>query len=426
MGVWDATSIVVGIILGAGIFVVPGMVARSMPSPTLVMAAWAFSGLLSFLGAMVFCELGTMIPETGGHYVFLREGLGRLPAFLFGWSMLLIVQPSICAYLSTSVALYLDYFLPIKGMAVPAVALAVIFSLCGANYVNTQWGASVQKWFTAAKLVGLFCLIAAAILAPSAPATAAASAYSFRFSDFGLAMVACLLSFEGWSYVSFLSGELRNPNRDLLRSVAIGLAICTGIYLLANAAYLKVLTMDELVTSARPGSLAADRALGAWGGRIVTLTVLCSIIGSLNGILLAPARAYFAQANDGLFFRPFANVHPKFRTPHVAIAGVGVVAALLAVTGLWGQLIDYAVFTTWVFSTLVGVALIVLRHKQPSRERPFRMWGYPWTAYLFVLVGTAFCVNMLIERPKANLIALAVILAGVPVYYVARKSMSRA
>ena len=417
LGLWDATSIVVGIILGAGIFVVPGLVARSLPSPTLILAAWLFSGVLSLLGALVFSELGAMMPETGGHYVFLREGLAPVAGFLCGWTYFLIIQPSVTAYLATSFSIYLGYFVPLSGWVAKAVSLALIFILCGANYVGTRWGASVQNFFTVMKLAGLAMLIWSALAAPN-PQPILVDPPAWSMSAFGVAMIACLLSYDGWSYLSFVAGEVREPQRNLLRAAALGLAICCVIYLLVNMAYLRVLPMEEFIRAERPGSMVAERVLGRWGGMVVTLTILCSVIGSTNGQIMAPARMYFAQAADRLFFPAFARVHPRFRTPSVALLGVGFWSSILVLTSVWEALIDYALFATWVFATLVGVALVALRFKKPQAARPYKMWGYPATAAIYILIGTAFCVNTLIERTGPALVALGIILAGIPVFYV--------
>jgi APA family basic amino acid/polyamine antiporter len=283
------------------------------------------------------------------------------------------------------------------------------------NYFGIRWGARVQNVFTAAKLLGVAVLIGSAWFAPVAPSAAPATVTA---PAFGVALIACLMAFEGWSYLSFIAGEVRDPQRNLLRAVAIGLGVCAAIYLLANAAYLRVLTIDELTASPRPGALAAERTLGSSGGAFVTLVILIAIVGSANGQLLAPARVYFAQAHDGLFFRRFAEVHPRYGSPHWALLGVALWSATFLLTNAWQTLLNYAIFSNWLIVVGVIGSLIALRRRQPDLPRPFRMWGYPVTAYLFLALAVAFCANTLIERPRDSMVSLALILAGVPVFYV--------
>ncbi len=421
LGLWDSISIVVGIILGAGIFVVPGLVARSLPQPGWILAAWAFSGLLSLLGALVFAELGAMMPETGGHYVFLRAGLGPMAAFLCGWTYFLIVQPSVVAYLSVSFARYLAYFVPGAKAWGTAIALGLIFTLCAANRYGTRWGARIQNFFTAMKLAGLGILILSALLVPASASAPVAPPADLTPGAFGVAMIACLLSFEGWAYLSFVNGEIEHPERNIVRALGWGLVICTAIYLLVNVAYLRLLAIPEFIAADRPGSIVAERALGPGGGVLVTLTILVSIIGSANGQILTPARIYFAQAQDGLFFPLFARVHPRYRTPSAAILGVGLIASVLVVSGVWQSLIDFAVFAVWVFAFLVGVTLFTLRRTLPEAARPFRVPAYPWTPGLFLTIAGAFLLNTLWERPRPALVALAIIATGIPVFHVTLK-----
>jgi len=419
LGLWDSASMVAGIVLGAGIFVVPGLIARELPSAPWIMAAWIAAGLLSFLGALVFAELGAMIPETGGHYVFLREAFGDLPAFLCGWTFFVVIQPSVTAYLAANFAQYLGYFVSIPPLA---AGLGLIVALGAVNYFGIRWGARVQNVFTAAKLLGVAILIGSAWFVPATPAPPAASVTA---PAFGVAMIACLMAFEGWSYLSFIAGEVRDPQRNLVRAVAIGLGVCGAIYLLANAAYLRVLTIEELTASPRPGALAAERTLGSFGGTLVSLVILVAIVGSANGQLLAPARVYFAQARDGLFFRRFAEVHPRHGSPYWALLGVSVWSAMFLLTNAWQTLLNYAIFSNWLIVTGVIASLIALRRRQPDRPRPFRMWGYPATAYLFLALAIAFCANTLIERSRDSAVALVLILAGVPVFYGTLKRWTR-
>lgn len=419
LGFWDAVSIIAGIMIGAGIFAVPGIIARSVPSPSGILAVWVFAGALSFLGALAYAELGAMMPHTGGHYVYLREAFGPLAAFLSGWISILIVQPGAIAFMATSFTIYLGQFVELNPVAGRAVSLGLVALLCWANYRGVRHGALVQNVFTGAKLLGLALIIGAAARL-GAPAGNAWGAPSMEASSFGVALISCLLAYDGWSYASFVAGEIRQPEKNLLRALVAGVALSTALYVAANLAYLAVLPLAEIVQTERVGARVAELALGPAGAALVTLTVLASIVGALNGEILAPSRVYFAQARDGLFFRRFGEIHPRFRTPHWALAGQGVWAGVLTVSGAYEFLIDYAMLAQWIVYGVTVAGLIRLRRTRPDAPRPYRMWGYPVTPALFCLTAAWFAVNTVMERPTAGAAALAIIAAGVPVYFLAR------
>ncbi len=414
----DATSIVVGIVIGGGIFVVPNLVARSLPSSGLILIAWIFAGLVSFFGALACAELGAAIPATGGQYVFLRESYGPFAGFLCGWTMFVVARTAQVAWLAVTLALYVSYFVPLGAFGMKILALGSLALFMTINYRGVRASALVQNGFTFAKLAGLVLIVGAAFLAhPHAPAAAASAAGTFSFSQFGVAMIACLLAYDGWVQVSFVAGEIQRPQRNILIALAAGVAICVGVYTLANLAYLRVLTIPEIASSDHVGATAAERALGPLGGSVVSVIILLSIIGTLNGCFLTSPRIYFAQARDGLFLRKFGEMHPRFQTPYFAIVAQAVWAAVLVVTGSYDALATYAMFATWLFYGLMVAGVFVLRRTQPDLVRPYRMWGYPFTALLFLGVTIWFLVNTLVSRPGPALAGLALIAAGVPVYW---------
>ena len=415
LGFLDAVSIVVGVVIGAGIFLVPGLVARTIPATGSILAVWVAGGVVSFIGALAVAELGAMMPDTGGQYVFLREAYGPMVGFLYGWSSFLVSHSAAIAWLGVSFALYLSYFVPLSPLLQKAVGLAAILVLAIVNYRGVMFGATVQKLFAAAKVTGIVILVAAG-LSHSGPAPAAAPVYHFRWSDFGVALIACFMTYDGWVCVSSVAGEVRNPRKTILRALAVGVGLCMAIYILANVAYLHVLGVSGLAASERPGAVLADRTLGPAGATIVSALILISIAGGLNGWLLTQPRVYFAQARDGLFFRRFGEVHPRFRTPGFAVLMQLGWSAVLLLTGSFELLISYAMFSIWTFYALTAAAVIVLRRKQPDRARPYRMFGYPFTPALFVAAAVWFLVNMLIEQTRPSLIAAAIIAAGIPVY----------
>lgn len=420
LGLTDASSIVAGVMIGAGIFLVPSLVAKNLPSPAWMLAAWAFAGLLSFTGALALAELGAMMPATGGMYVFLREAYGPLIAFLCGWTSFFASHSAAIAWLGVSFSLYLGYFIPLSPVAAKIVGIVLIGVIAAINYRGVTLGAGVQKIFTAGKILGLGVLIVSAFL-PVAHAASPQPAVAVTWSAFGVALIACLLSFDGWTSVSSVAGEIRDPSKNVLRALALGVLVVIIVYLSVNYAYLRVMTPVEMAASPRIGAELGQRTLGPFGGTLVSLTILISIIGGLNGWIMTQPRVYFAQARDGLFFRKFAEIHPRYRTPGFSIVMQSVWSSVLILTGSFEILISYAMFAIWLFYVLTGASVIVLRIKRQELPRPYRMFGYPVTPALFTVVAAWFVINTMIEQPQPSLIALGIILAGVPVFWFWRR-----
>jgi APA family basic amino acid/polyamine antiporter len=419
LGLLDSISIVLGIVIGSGIFLMPSLIARAVGSAGWILAAWIFTGALSFFGALAFAELGSMLPATGGQYVYLREAWGPLPAFLCGWTHFLISQSAGIAYLSVSFAIYLSYFVPLGAWQAKGVALATMAVLTMVNYRGIRPGAAVQNACTFAKIAGLAVIVASAFLVPRAASTAAFG--PITTSAFGVAMIACLQAYDGWSAVSFVAGEVKNPEKTLLRALAIGMGTAVVIYVMVNVAYLRVLTIPELANADRVGAVTAERTLGHAGATLVSITILLSILGSLNGRLMTQPRVYFAQALDGLFFKRFATVHPVYRTPSFSIAMQAAWSAVLILTGSFEALVDYRIFGIWMLNVITVAGVIRLRRTRPDWQRPYRMWGYPFSTLAFIVCGAAFMVNTLIARPRPSITGLAIMAAGVPMYYFWRR-----
>jgi APA family basic amino acid/polyamine antiporter len=427
LGFLDAVSIVIGIVIGAGIFLVPNLVARQLRSAAVILGVWIFAGVISFFGSLACAELGTMLPSTGGQYVFLREAYGPLVGFLCGWSMFLVARTAQVAWLAVTLALYVSYFIPLSAPASKLLGIGAIALFTWINYQAVTAGAMVQKVLTLAKVSGLLLIVGSAFLwgSKAAPATDVVGG-GFNLNSFGVALIACLLAYDGWVQLSFVAGEIRNPQRNVLFALAFGSIACIAIYLLANMAYLRVLPIPEMAASEHVGATVAERALGAGGGRLVSLIILTSIIGTLNGCFLTSPRIYFAQARDGLFFQRFADVHPRHQTPSFAILAQGVWAAVLLVSGSYESLLDYAIFAIWLSYGMMVAGVIVLRIKRPDLPRPYRVWGYPLTPVVFVAITCWFLVNMLVTRPTPSLAALLLIASGVPVYLLWTRRRSRA
>jgi APA family basic amino acid/polyamine antiporter len=420
LGLSDALAIVVGMIIGGGIFLVPNLVARSLGSSTAILSVWVFAGVVSLFGALACAELGAALPATGGQYVFLREAFGPLAGFLYGWTMFVVGRTAQVSWLAVTLALYVSYFVPLTTWQSKLLGAGAILAFALINYRGVSTGALVQKSFTLAKVAGLAIIIVSGLaFRGHAPPVSVAPA-SFSFGTAGVALIACLLAYDSWVSVSFVAGEIRNPQRNILRSLLAGLAICIVIYTLANAAYLHVLSIPEIAASDHVGASAAERVLGPAGGTLVSAIIVLSILGTLNGCFLTSPRIYFAQARDGLFFRRFGAVHPRFRTPAFAIVAQAGWSIVLLLSGTYESLADYAMFALWIFYGLMILGLMILRRTRPDLPRPYRMWGYPVTPLLFLAVTAWFLVNTLVTRPVPALAGLAFIATGVPVYFFSR------
>jgi APA family basic amino acid/polyamine antiporter len=422
----DSIAIVIGMMIGGGIFLVPNLVARSVPSMPMILGVWTFAGALSLIGALACAELGAAFPATGGQYVFLREAYGPAAAFLCGWSLFTVARTAQVAWLAVVFSIYVGYFVPLGHLASQLLSLGVLATFAWVNYRGVKFGARVQNSFTVAKVVGLLIIVAAALFLGGraihpAGFTSAPLAPGISFSTFGVALIACLLSYDGWVQLSFVAGEIRDPKRNVVRALSVGTATVAAVYLLANVAYMHALSISEIAASEHVGADAASRVLGPAGGTVVSLLILISVVGTLNGCYLTSPRVYFAQARDGLFFRRFGEVHPVHGTPGFAIVAQAVWSAVLLLTGSYESLIDYALFGIWIFYGLMIAAVIVLRRTRPDLPRPYRMWGYPVTPIVFLLITLWFLVNMLMTRPAASFAGLGLILTGIPAYFLWRR-----
>jgi APA family basic amino acid/polyamine antiporter len=435
LGLSDLVYIVLGTVIGSGIFLVPGPVLRQSGGRVRVaLAVWVGGGVLAFLGALTYAELGAMQPEAGGIYIYIRDAFGRLPAFLFGWTMFFVIASGSIATLAVAATLYLGQLLPLSPAGARVVALAVIAALALLNIRGTRQSARVQDWATAVK-IGAIVLMSVALLALSGRALGHTSGAAAALTGapavavlprpgaagVGVAMVAALWAYEGWPYVTFSAGETRDPQRTLPLGIAIGVAILVAIYLLANLAYVAALGAPAVAQSDHVASDAMRVVLGPTASRALTVIVLISVCSAANAIILTAPRVFYAMAGDGLFFRPLAQVHPRFGTPALAIAATALWAMLLAATGTFEQLLTYVVFTAWIFYGLGALSVFVFRRTRPDVPRPFRVPGYPWTPVLFVAAAFGIVVSTLVGQPARAAVGLVVVLAGLPAYLIWRK-----
>jgi amino acid transporter len=428
LGLWSAVAVLIGSTIGSGIFRTPAGIAAKLPGPLPLMSVWVAGGLFALCGALTLAELSGEFPATGGMYVFIREGWGRLPAFLFGWSELVLIRAASLGAISTTFSEYLLRVLGFDPSTKPYsdwvhyVAAVAIVLTATFNYIGVRWSSLVLNLTTLAKYGGLLFIIAVALFLglprTGGHFTPAAPAGSFHVAAFGLALVSVLWAFDGWADLSFVAGEVKDPRRVLPRAIILGTCAVIAIYLLANLGYLAVMSVEEISHSKLVAADVAQRLIGPAGVVFVASTVMLSTFGTLNATLLTAPRVFFAMADDGLFFRRVASVHPRFGTPSIAIllaAALGVVFVLLRT---FEQLADTFVTAIVPFYALAVAAIFVVR-KRPNYDPPFRTPLYPIVPGLFI-VATCFLLGNALIDPSSRwgtLAVLGIILLGIPVYH---------
>jgi len=427
---WSAVAIVVGTTIGSGIFRSPAAIAERLPGPLPMLMAWVAGGIFAMCGALTIAELASALPHTGGIYVFLRNAWGRLAAFLFAWSQVTVIRAAALGAVAITFAEYsfrvagLDPMDPERTMQVRYLASAAIALTAWFNYSGVRWGALVSNLTTLAKFGGLLFIVILALgiglpqtggsnFTPMAPAG------SYAISAFGLAIVGVLWAFDGWADLSYSAGEVKDPQRNLPRALLIGTGAVLGIYLAANVGYLAVLSIDEMKTSKLVAADVAQRVMGAGGVAFVATTVMISTFGTLNNTLLTSPRIFFAAAEDGLFPRILARVHPKHRTPDVSIIVCAVLGILFCLARTFEQLADQFVIAFLPFYAM-GVASIFKLRKRPDYKPSFRAPLYPIVPLIFLFsVAVLLLSAVMDEAARMSTVAIfGVILVGVPVYWV--------
>lgn len=428
LGLWSAVAVVIGTTIGSGIFRSPASIATRLPGPLPLLTVWVVGGALALCGALTLAEVAGAFPHTGGIYVFLREGWGRLVAFLFGWAELVIIRAAALGAISITFA---EYFLRVLGYnpTIPPydsyahyIAALAIVVMAGVNIIGLRFSSWVQNITTIAKYVGLLLIVLVA-LALGFPRTGghftpAAPAGSFSTSAFGLALVSVLWAYDGWADLSFISGEVKDPRRNMPRALIIGAVAIIAIYLLANVGYLAIMPVNEIAQSKLVAADVAQRLIGAGGVVFVSSTVMLSTFGTLNGSILTSPRIWFAMADDGLLFRRVASVHPRFQTPYVAIALAAALGAGFVLLRTFEQLADQFVTAIIPFYAL-GVASVYVFRRRADYDPPFRTPGYPVVPALFVLATIYLLVNAVLDPVGrwGTLAVMAVTLLGIPVFY---------
>ncbi len=418
---FDATALVVGTVIGSGVFLVPAEIARAVHATGPMLAVWIVGGFFTLLGAMSLAELGAAIPQAGGLYTFIGRAFGPMAGFLCGWMLFTVATSGSIATLAAALPIYIGGFVALSPAAAKLLGIAAIALFTAINLFGVRRGAVAQNVLTALKVSGLAAMVAAVFFLPAPPRPPAvptgAVAGGFTVAAFGTALVAVLWAYEGWHDVTFIAGEMRSPQRDFPRGLIGGTLVVITLYLAANLAYLHVLTPGEIAASPRVALEAIRRVAGETGGRLLTVAILCSILGAMNALVLAGPRAYYQMARDGLLFERFGRVHPRWRTPAEAILLQGLWSAVLVLfIGGFAQLFTYVIFGGWIFYALAVGGVVVLRRKEPDLPRPFRVPGYPGVPLLFV-AGAAFLVfNTLATTPRESILGLAFIALGIPLY----------
>jgi amino acid transporter len=419
LGVWSAAAAAVGLTIGSGIFRVPSTIAAEAGSVGAVALVWVLGGVISLCGALTIAELAALFPRAGGLYVYLREAYGPLPAFLFGWSWFFIRSAASAGTALVFVA-YLRTFVPLDDAGQRVVAVALIALVGAANYRSVRLGAAIQNASTLAKVlailvaaVALFALGEAGGGALAEPVTLAPRSWG----GLGVALVAALFAYDGWIAATLVAGEVRDPGRSLPRALAWGTVVIVATYLAINAAYLFALPLADLAASEAVAADAMTRVGGAGGAAVIAALVMLSTFGGLNAGLMTGPRVFYAMAEDGLFFRRVAAVHPRYRTPHVAVVLLVLLTALNASVRTFEQLAEAFVLLLYPFLALTVAAVFVLRRRRPALPRPYRTAGYPVVPAIFLVGTVAMMGNALLERPAATLLSAAIVAAGVPVYF---------
>jgi APA family basic amino acid/polyamine antiporter len=426
LGLTSAVMITVGSVIGSGIFLKPLDIAHALPSAAWVYGCWIALGVVCLFGAFAYAELGAMLPEAGGAYAFLREGWGRLPAFLYGWCLLLVINTGTLAGLAVAFANTLHTVTPIPDHVQWVVAGAMIWLLAAVNHFGVGWGAVLQNVSTLAKLLALGAIVAGGFLF-GGPAEVEVVAHTTATPDLvtGLvaAAVAIFWAYEGWYQLPFNAAELKNPARDLPRGLIYGIVILVLTYLAVNAAYLRVVPLDEMRTlspNVAVPKTAVARIFGSDVGDLLALLICLSVFGAANPNLLSSPRAFLAMAQDGLMPRAFTRVHPRWRTPTVSIWFQALWATvLIVVLKTFRDITDYVVFASLIFYGLTVAAVFTLRRRRPDLPRPYRCLGYPLTPLVFIAVVAFVDVRTLLTpQTRANaLIGLGILAAGLPVYF---------
>jgi APA family basic amino acid/polyamine antiporter len=446
LGLYASTMMVVGSMIGSGIFLVSAEMGRQTGSPGLLLTAWIITGVLTLAAALSYGELAAMMPRAGGQYVYLREAFGPLWGFLYGWTAFLVIMSGGIAALGVAFGEYLGSFLPFFStrnvlLSVPVgswswtlsggqlAAVLAILLLTAVNHFGLKEGAGVQNALTALKIGSIVAFVALGLFAPAHVEPdllgPAGSVPGGLLAAFGVAMIAALWTYDGWYGLTCSAGEMRDPGRSLPRGLILGTAAVMLLYLLLNVVYERALSVPAMAETPRIAETAATVLFGPGAARLVSLAVLISTFGCISSTILYTSRIYLPMAEDGLFIRSLARIHPRYRTPVPSLWAQTAWAVVLTVSGTYSQLYTYVVFASVVFHAMTAAAVFVFRRRRPEAPRPYRTWGYPVVPALFILACLLLIWNTLQASPRESLIGLALVALGLPAYALFRRSATR-
>jgi len=417
----DATMINVGGILGSGIFMVPATVALYTLSSSLFFLVWIIGGIVSLFGALSVAELGSAMPKAGGQYVFLNKAYGPLWGFLYGWTAVAVINTASIAAVAMAFSEYLSFFFCLNSFEVKGIAIISILILTIINIIDVKSGARFQNLFTYTKISAISIVILLGLLLDGGSSNnffplLTDRSFSSLVGPLGLAMVAVLWTFDGWIFVTYVAGEVKDPGKNIPLSIILCMVIVLSIYLTLNYALVYILGFDKMIGSELVMSDAASIFLGNKGAAIITVIILISLIGANNGFILTSARINYAMAKDGLFFKQAATIHNKFKSPANALLMQCAWSSILTLTGTFNQLITYIIFASWIFYAMSAGAVIILRKKLPDLNRPYQTPLYPWIPIIFILFAVFLTINTILEAPRDAAIGSVLILAGLPFY----------
>ena len=438
MNLLDSTFLVIGAIVGSGIFMTTGFIAEYLPSPFMILIVWLLGGFFAMSGALAFAELGAMYPRAGGQYIYLREAYGPLAGFLFGWGFFWVIECGGVAALAVGFAEYFGYFVPALSTktyllkfhllgfdyslsAGQLIAVASILFLSAINYIGIKSGIVVQNIFTFLRIAAVAVFIILGLTIGSKAGVVSFEGLmtgdmSFSIKLFGLALIAVLWTYDGWYSINCTAGEIKNPGKNIPRSLILGTLSVTLIYFLVNIVYVSALPIERMKGVARIGELASTQLFGSTATFFISATIMISIFGCLSASILYGPRVFLAMAQDRCFFKSMRYIHPRYRVPTKAIVWQGIWSSLLCLSGTYQDLFEYVVFALVIFWAATGLAVIILRSKRPEIPRPYKAWGYPVLPILFVLINLGVFLNTIWAQPRKSLIGLIILVAGIPAF----------
>ena len=422
----DATMINAGGIIGSGIFMVPATIALLTGSTSLILAVWVFGGLISLFGALSIAELGAAMPRAGGQFVYLNEAYGPVWGYLYGWSCVAVINTASIAAVGVAFSEYLGFFFPLSTMGIKSVAILSVILLTIINILDVKSGARAQNIFTLLKIGAILGIISLGLVMDGGSAENIQPFYPDRplpalVGPLGLAMVSVLWTYDGWIFITYVAGEVKNPGRNIPLSLVFCMLIVISIYLLINFVFTYTLGIGAMGTSTLVASDSASIFLGEKGAALVSIIILISLLGANNGFILTSARINYAMARDKLFFQQAAKVHPKFKSPANALVIQALWASVLTFSGTYNQLITYIIFASWIFYAMSCAAVIILRKKRPEMKRPYKTPGYPYIPIIFILFAVFLTFNTILEAPRDAAVGAGIILAGLPFYFTGKK-----